>query len=165
MESYTLIKETDGYKITLDDSNEIFNVTLKTENKYNEELFNEFLLYFTNTWQYIHKKKLNYYLLIELRNSSTSKNDIPLDGYMKLIKSILDINNILNINCHCICIISGGDEAWKTAYTFVTKLFTPDKQRPLLFTEDDDEKNTFFKSHRIIKPEYDPNDRRTWYYY
>ena len=161
-----IIKETRGYCINLDNAKNIFNVKLKTETKYNENGYDEFLLYFQNTWEYIKTHNLRYHLLVDLggskenvnvnENENENENELPLVAYMKLITTMTKINSLLNLHCHSVCIVSPGSEKWKNAYTLGTKLWKPDKQRPLKFTDVANDAVLFFNSHKL------PEIEGTW---
>ena len=148
-----IIKEEIGYIIKLNNSKNVFNVILKMDVEYSEEGFEEFLLYFTNTWEYIKTNNFHYHLLINLGSSAKKENELPLVAYVKLIKMMTSINTTLNNHCHSICILTEGSKKWKTAYEFATKLWKPDRQRPLKFTEDINEVTLFFNSHKLILTE------------
>tara|TARA_B100000927_G_scaffold236618_1_gene197291 strand:+ start:82 stop:600 length:519 start_codon:yes stop_codon:yes gene_type:complete len=154
MEDIVTIKETDSYIITMNKSKCIYSVTLKEDKKYNEEDFEEFLNYFKNTWSYIMKNKLKYHQLINLGVNGNKDNELPLDAYIKLIKVITEINDILNNFCHSVCILTNGSVKWKNAYELATKLWKPVKQRPLLFTENSKDVESFFLTHKLM-PELD----------
>tara|TARA_Y100000389_G_scaffold94844_2_gene91484 strand:+ start:7078 stop:7590 length:513 start_codon:yes stop_codon:yes gene_type:complete len=144
------IKNTDSYSIILDNLKGVYSVFLKEDKPYNEEEFDEFLLYFRNTWEYIRENKLKYHQLINLNITGNKNNELPLDAYIKIIKIITEINDILNSNCHSICILTNGCIKWKTAYELGTKLWKPNKQRPLLFTEDTKHMEAFFLTHKLM---------------
>ena len=96
MGDIVIIKENDAYIITIDRSKCIYSVILKEDKKYNETEFEEFLEYFKNTWGYIMDNKLKYHQLIKLGVNGNKDNELPLDAYIKLIKTITEINDILN---------------------------------------------------------------------
>ena len=141
-------------EIVLSKSEETFNVNLISDSKYDETGFEEFLTYFKNTWYLIKEENSIYKLSVML--SSSDNNELPLHAYMKLLKCIADINNILISNCHCICIFTSGSKKWQDAYTFITKLWSPKDQRPILFTEDKQEREVFLKSNKLITKNYTP---------
>ena len=150
MEDTVVIKDNDAYTIILDKIKCIYSVNLKEDKPYNEEKFEEFLLYFKNTWEYIKDNKLKYHQLINLGINGNKNNELPLDAYIKLVKIITEVNDILNSYCHSICILTNGSTKWKTAYELATKLWKPNKQRPLLFTEDSKHMEAFFLTHKLM---------------
>jgi|TARA_B100000902_G_C27127399_1_gene821833 hypothetical protein len=150
MGDIVIIKENDAYIITIDRSKCIYSVILKEDKKYNETEFEEFLEYFKNTWGYIMDNKLKYHQLIKLGVNGNKDNELPLDAYIKLIKTITEINDILNNFCHSICILTNGSTKWKNAYELGTKLWKPVKQRPLLFTEESKDMEAFFLTHKLM---------------
>lgn len=150
MSDIRVIKDTIGYSIILDNSKKLFVVTLKIDVEYDENGFEEFLLYFKNTWEYIKTNNLMYHLLVNLGSSNKKENELPLGAYMKLIHVMTGINDIFIEHCHSVGILTEGSIKWKNAYELATKLWKPAKQRPLLFTENEDEMKTFFKSHKLI---------------
>tara|TARA_B100000902_G_scaffold254476_1_gene240917 strand:+ start:4019 stop:4540 length:522 start_codon:yes stop_codon:yes gene_type:complete len=150
MSDIRLIKDTPGYSIILDNEKYFFVVTLKIDVEYNEEGFEEFLLYFKNTWEYIKINGLTYHLLVNLGSSNKKENELPLGAYMKLIQVMTGINDIFIDHCHSVGILTEGSLKWKNAYELATKLWKPAKQRPLIFTEDDGEVRNFFNSHKLI---------------
>jgi hypothetical protein len=150
MDNPIVIKDTNTYSIFLDKTKSIYSVILKEDNPYNEKEFEEFLLYYKNTWEYIRENKLKYHQLINLAINGDNNNELPLDAYIKLIKNITETNDILNSNCHSICILTSGSTKWKTAYELATKLWKPAKQRPLLFTEDSKHMEAFFLTHKLM---------------
>ena len=153
MPGEVIIKETHGYCINLDNTKHIFNVKLKVETEYNEIAYDEFLLYFQNTWEYIKTHNLRYHLLVDLGGSKQNENELPLVAYMKLINTMTKINSLLNLHCHSVCIVSPGSEKWKNAYKLATKLWKPDKQRPLNFTDVANDAILFFNSHKLPEVE------------
>ena len=150
MTDVAIIQDNDIYCISLDKSKSIYTIDLKQDTPYDENKFEEFLLYLKNTWEYIRENKLKYHLLVNLGVTGNKDNELPLDAYIKLIKSITEINEILNSNCHSICILTTGSTKWKTAYELVTKLWKPAKQRPLLFTDDFKHMEAFFLTQKLI---------------
>ena len=79
------------------------------------------------------------------------EHELPLPAYIKLIKMITDLNDIIINHCHSICILTEGSEKWENAYKLITKLWNPLEQRPLKFTQDENEVNLFFKINKLIK--------------
>tara|TARA_B100000787_G_scaffold166115_1_gene150854 strand:- start:8248 stop:8763 length:516 start_codon:yes stop_codon:yes gene_type:complete len=148
-EEIITIKDTSGYIITLDNVKFLFTVKLKQEEEYDEPKYDEFLLYLENTWGYIKNNNLTYHLLVDLQGTGNKENELPIGAYMKLIKTLTAINSTLNNHCHSVCILTSGSEKWKTAYQFATKLWSPHKQRPLIFTENIDDVASFFNSHKL----------------
>tara|TARA_R110001592_G_scaffold15885_4_gene68434 strand:- start:7698 stop:8147 length:450 start_codon:yes stop_codon:yes gene_type:complete len=146
----TIILEREGYNITLNPEKEMFTVNLIADVVYDEEGFKEFLRYFNNTWLYIKDNSLTYYLFINL-GLCKKENELPLPAYIKLIKVITDLNNLIIKHCHCISILTEGSEKWENAYNLITKLWTPPEQRPLKFTQSQNEVDLFFKTNRLVK--------------
>tara|TARA_B100000768_G_C11272555_1_gene374132 strand:- start:1730 stop:2188 length:459 start_codon:yes stop_codon:yes gene_type:complete len=139
-------------KIILNKELEMFTVDLLSDDGYNPEGFDEFLKYFKNTWKLVHSTKEIFKLCINLE--AAKDNEIPLTAYMNLLKCIADINDILKTNCHCICIFTHDCDKWQDAYNFITKLWNPKDQRPLLFTDKDSEKTLFLQSNKLITEKY-----------
>ena len=150
MTDVAIIQDNDIYCISLDKSKSIYAIELKQDTPYDENKFEEFLLYLKNTWEYIRENKLKYHLLVNLGVTGNKDNELPLSAYIKLVKTITEINYILISNCHSISILTCGSEKWKTAYQLATKLWNPVNQRPLLFTEDSKDVESFFLSHKLI---------------
>jgi hypothetical protein len=146
----TIILEREGYNITLNPENEMFTVNLIADVVYDEEGFKEFLRYFNNTWLYIKDNSLTYYLFINL-GLCKKENVLPLPAYIKLIKLITDLNDLIIKHCHCISILTEGSEKWENAYNLITKLWNPPEQRPLKFTQSQNEVDLFFKTNRLVK--------------
>lgn len=145
-----IILEREGYNITLNPEKEMFAVNLIADVVYDEEGFQEFLKYFNNTWLYIRDNSLAYYLFINL-GICKKENELPLPAYIKLIKVITDLNDLIIKHCHCISILTEGSEKWENAYNLITKLWNPPEQRPLKFTQSQDEVDLFFKTNRLLK--------------
>lgn len=141
-------------EIIMNKNEEILTVNLLSDSKYEEVGFDEFIEYFINTWNVIKKENKVYTLSVIL--TSSDNNELPLNAYMKLLRCISDINNILITNCHCICILTTGAKKWRDAYTFITKLWNSKNQRPILFTEDIQERDIFLKSNKLITEKYTP---------
>ncbi len=135
-------------KIILNKTTEMFTVNLLSDEGYNPEGFEEFLIYFKNTWKNIHSNNEIYKLYINLETSKN--NDLPLNAYVDLLKCIHEIEDILKTKCHCICIFTHNCKPWQDAYNFITKLWNPKGQRPILFTDNTDEKNLFLQSNKLI---------------
>tara|TARA_B100000287_G_C20665068_1_gene791455 strand:- start:1029 stop:1478 length:450 start_codon:yes stop_codon:yes gene_type:complete len=145
-----IILEREGYNITLNPEKEMFTVNLIADVVYDEEGFKEFLRYFNNTWLYIKDNSLTYYLFINL-GLCKKENELPLPAYIKLIKVITDLNELIIKHCHCISILTEGSEKWENAYNLITKLWNPPEQRPLKFTKSQNEVDLFFKTNRLVK--------------
>jgi hypothetical protein len=145
-----IILEREGYNITLNPDKEMFTVNLIADVVYDEEGFKEFLKYFNNTWLYIRDNSLAYYLFINL-GICKKENELPLPAYIKLIKLITDLNDLIIKHCHCISILTEGSEKWENAYNLITKLWNPPEQRPLKFTQSQNEVDLFFKTNRLLK--------------
>jgi len=135
------------YNIILE--NDIFNVNILSDEKYNEKGFEEFLYYFKTTWEYIRDNNMFYFLLI---NMGKAKNglDLPLFAYIKLIQHITELNNIIAKHCHSICLFTENIEKWQATYNLITNLWNPPEQRPMLFTSNKQEIDMFFHSNKII---------------
>jgi|TARA_B100000768_G_C10971822_1_gene246046 hypothetical protein len=145
-----IILEREGYNITLNPEKEMFAVNLIADVVYDEEGFQEFLKYFNNTWLYVRDNSLAYYLFINL-GICKKENELPLPAYIKLIKVITDLNDLIIKHCHGISILTEGSEKWENAYNLITKLWNPPEQRPLKFTQSQDEVDLFFKTNRLLK--------------
>lgn len=150
MTGISVIIDSLTYSISLDKTKFIYVVDLKQEQPYNEDKFDEFLMYFTQTWTYINENRLKYHQLIKLGVNSNNSHEVPLSAYIKLVKTITGVNEILNSNCHSICIVTNGSTKWKTAYELATKLVSDKLQRPLLFTDDSREVEAFFLTHKLM---------------
>ena len=152
MNEEVYILDRPSIKIVLDKPNELFRVNLLTHDGYNQEGFEEFINYFKNTWKLINYNSEIFKLYINLE--SATDNELPLPAYMNLLKCILDINDILKTNCHCICIFTKEHSKWQDTYNFITKLWNPVDQRPILFTDKDDDKTLFLQSNKLITKKY-----------
>lgn len=149
MEEITIL-DREAFNIKLNPEECMFNVNLIADVEYNEPGFQEFLEYFKNTWIYIKDQKDTYYLFINL-GLCKKEHELPLPAYIKLIKMITDLNDIIINHCHAICILTEGSEKWENAYKLITKLWNPPDQRPLKFTQVKDEVSLFFKTNKLIK--------------
>jgi len=136
-------------KIMLNKQLELFTVDLLSNDGYNEEGFNEFLAYFKNTWKTIQSGDDIFALYINIKESRDA--EIPLQAYMSLLKCINDINDILRTRCHCICIFTNDANKWQGVYDFMTKLWNPRENRPIKFTDDQDDKTLFLQSNKLIR--------------
>ena len=139
----------EAFNITLNNESNLFTVNITADVEYDEEGFQEFLEYFKNTWIYIQNEKLVYYLFINL-GICKKEHELPLPAYIKLIKMITDLDDIIIKHCHCICILTEGSEKWENAYNIITKLWNPPEQRPLKFTQEQKEVDIFFKSNKLL---------------
>jgi|TARA_B110001450_G_scaffold94688_1_gene89804 hypothetical protein len=146
------ILKRDNISIILNKTSEMFTINLTSEEGYNSEGFDEFLLYFKNTWETIRGTKDIYKLYINLETSKD--NDLPLTAYMNILKCIGDIGDILKTNCHCICIFTHDCGVWQDAYNFIIKLWNTKDQRPIMFTDNVDDKNLFLQSNELITRNY-----------
>ncbi len=144
-----IILSREAFNITLNNESNLFTVNITADVEYNEDGFQEFLEYFKNTWIYIQNEKLVYYLFINL-GICKKENELPLQAYIKLIKMITDLNDIIIRHCHCVCILTEGSEKWENAYNLITKLWNPPEQRPLKFTQEQEQVDIFFKSNKLI---------------
>ena len=149
MTDITILKRAAFY-ITLNKSDSKFNVNLIADVEYNEPGFQEFLEYFKNAWVFIKEQNDTYHLFINL-GLCKKEHELPLPAYIKLIKMITDLNDIIINHCHSICILTEGSKKWENAYKLITKLWNPPEQRPLKFTHDENEVNLFFKINKLIK--------------
>lgn len=145
-----ILLEREAYNITLNREKEMLSVNLIADVKYDEDGFQEFLRYFENTWIYIRDNSYIYYLFINL-GTSKKENELPLPAYVKLIKVITNLNDLIINHCHCISILTEGSEKWENAYNLITKLWNPPEQRPLKFTKSQDEVDLFFKTNKLLK--------------
>lgn len=148
MDIITLLKR-DAFNIEVDTKNDIFIVNLVEDVEYNEKGFQEFLEYFRSGWIYIGNYKKVCHMFINL-GSIKKKHELPLHAYIKLIKMITDLNEILIKHCHSICILTEGSEKWEQSYNLLTKLWNPPDKRPLKFTNREDEVDIFFKTNKLI---------------
>tara|TARA_B110000977_G_scaffold57880_2_gene78624 strand:+ start:17916 stop:18365 length:450 start_codon:yes stop_codon:yes gene_type:complete len=148
MNEEILILDRPSVNIILNKKTEMFIVNLSSHEEYDPEGFEEFLTYFKNTWKIIHDSNELFKLYINLQASKD--NELPLTAYMSLLKCITDINDMLKTNCHCICIYTREYEKWQNVYTFITNLWNPKNNRPMLFTDNDNDKTIFLQSNRLI---------------
>jgi|TARA_B110001450_G_scaffold133690_1_gene125539 hypothetical protein len=148
MNEEILILDRPSVNIILNKKTEMFIVNLSSHEEYDAKGFEEFLTYFKNTWKLIHDSNELFKLYINLQASKD--NDLPLTAYMSLLKCIADINDTLKTNCHCICIYTREYEKWRDVYTFITNLWNPKDNRPMLFTDNDNDKTIFLQSNRLI---------------
>lgn len=136
-------------KIILNKKSELFTVRILSNDEYNPEGFEEFLNYFRNTWKIINSSGEIYILYIDIQPEKD--NELPLQAYMNLLKCITDINEILKTNCHCICIFTKEAKKWQDAYNFITTLWNPKENRPIMFTDSIDNKTFFLQSNKLIR--------------
>ena len=144
-----IILSREAFNITLNNGSNLFTVNITADVEYDEKGFHEFLEYFKNTWTYIQNEKSVYYLFINL-GICKKQHELPLQAYIKLIKMITDLNDIIVKHCHCICILTEGSEKWENSYNLITKLWNPPDQRPLKFTQEQEQVDIFFKTTRLI---------------
>ena len=62
-----------------------------------------------------------------------------------------DVNNTLKTNCHCICIFTKDAKKWQDAYNFIKTLWNPRENRPILFTDNQEDKTLFLQSNKLIR--------------
>tara|TARA_B110001450_G_scaffold155125_1_gene144634 strand:+ start:1266 stop:1730 length:465 start_codon:yes stop_codon:yes gene_type:complete len=148
MNKETVILDRPSVKIFLDKHLELFTVRILPNSYYNQEGFDEFLNYFRNTWKVVNSNNEIYKLYIDIESSK--ENDLPLPAYMNLLKCITDINDLLKTNCHCICIYTLDAKKWQDVYNFITKLWNPKENRPIIFTDNESDKKLFLQSNRLI---------------
>jgi hypothetical protein len=139
-----VLLDTANAKITLNKTKSYFNITVLA-NEYNEEGYNEFLEYFKQSWIYISKENLVFYLFIEIEGKENL--EFPLDVYVKLIKCISSVDNHIKKHCHCMCILTKGHCKWREYLDFLTNLIKP--PRPLLLTDNKKEADTFLNSNKL----------------
>lgn len=149
-EIITILKR-DTVEIILDktETKEIFKVNI-ADSEYNERGFEEFLLYFKNTWTVISATTEIFTLFINL-GTTKHTNELPLPAYIKLLKTISDLNDKIKNNCHCICILTEGSEKWQNAYNLLIKLWDPNNSRPILFSDSKEEIDKFILINKLIK--------------
>jgi len=136
-------------KIILNKKSELFTVRILSNDEYNPEGFEEFLNYFRNTWKVVNSNNEIYTLYVDIQPEKD--NELPLHAYMNLLKCITDVNDILQTNCHCICIFTKEAKKWQDAYNFITTLWNPKENRPIMFTDNIDNKTLFLHSNKLIK--------------
>jgi hypothetical protein len=136
-------------KIILNKKLELFTVRIISNDVYNQEGFDEFLNYFQNTWAIVKSNDEIYKLYIDIQ--ADKDNELPLSAYMNLLKCITDVNNILKTNCHCICIFTKDAKKWQDAYNFIKTLWNPRENRPILFTDNQEDKTLFLQSNKLIR--------------
>lgn len=137
----------ESFTLSRDCINEILEFFIE-DTPYDSDGFDECLAYFKQTWNYckFHDKK--YKLFIQL--SCENRNELPLEGYMKILWTLLEINDILKTNCHCICIFTAQKNQWSNTYELITKLWNPVDLRPILFTDSKEEMDLFLKSNKLV---------------
>jgi hypothetical protein len=148
MNEEIIILDRPAVNIILNKKTEMFTVNLSSNEDYDAKGFEEFLTYFKNTWKIIHDNNELFKLYINLQASKD--NELPLPAYMSLLKCIADVNDTLKTNCHCICIYTREYEKWRDVYTFITNLWNPKDNRPMLFTDNDNDKMIFLQSNKLI---------------
>lgn len=136
-------------KIILNKKIELFTVRILSNDEYNHEGFEEFLNYFRNTWKVVNSSDEIYTLYVDIQPEKDT--ELPLQAYMNLLKCITDVNEILKTNCHCICIFTNDAKKWQDAYNFITVLWNPKENRPIKFTDNEEDKTLFIKSNKLIK--------------
>lgn len=136
-------------KIILNKKSELFTIRILSNDEYNPEGFEEFLNYFLNTWKVVNSSGEIYTLYIDIQPEKD--NELPLQAYMNLLKCITDVNEILKTNCHCICIFTKEAKKWQDAYNFITTLWNPKENRPIMFTDRIDNKTLFLQSNKLIR--------------
>ncbi len=149
MNNEIYILDRPSVKIILNKTSELFTVNLLSDNGYDQDGFNEFLQYFKNTWKLIHTSNEIFKLYINLETAKD--NELPLPAYMNLLKCITDVNNILKTNCHCICIFTKDAKKWQDAYNFIKTMWNPRENRPILFTDNQEDKTLFLQSNKLIR--------------
>ena len=143
-----LVLDRPSVDIDLDPNKSMFTVNIKTDQKYDEAGFQEFIEYFKNTWKYISEQNTCYYMIINI--AANGENDLPLSAFIKLVQTITGLHELFVKHLHSCCIISSGAKRWQDAYDFVTKFYKPPDQRPLKFTENTEEAKIFLLSNKII---------------
>lgn len=146
----TTILDRPSVNIKLNSETMLFQVNILSDEKYNEAGFEEFLEYFKKTWEYIKSNSEIYFLIINI-TSSTEENELPLTAFIKLIHVIVQLHDIFCSHMHACSIISKGAKKWQDAYELVTKLYKHPDQRPLMFTESEEDCKKFFQLNQIIK--------------
>jgi hypothetical protein len=136
-------------KIILNKKLELFTVRILSNDEYNPDGFEEFLNYFRNTWKIVNSSGEIYKLYIDIQPEKD--NELPLQAYMNLLKCITDVNEILKTNCHCICIFTNDAKKWQDAYNFITTLWNPKENRPIIFTDNIENKTLFLQSNKLIR--------------
>jgi len=136
-------------KIILNKKLELFTVRIISNNVYNQEGFDEFLNYFQNTWAIVKSSDEIYKLYIDIQ--ADKDNELPLSAYMNLLKCINEINEILKTNCHCICIFTKDAKKWQDAYNFIKTMWNPRENRPIIFTDNIENKTLFLQSNKLIR--------------
>tara|TARA_B100000963_G_C22636303_1_gene677833 strand:- start:5209 stop:5643 length:435 start_codon:yes stop_codon:yes gene_type:complete len=140
------IYDDDGVKMYVD--NTILTVEMKKVPLYNEEKFDLFLSYFKNTWIYNNNNNINMYLKIIVDSNEDDVN-IPISGYIKLVKILGDLHTIFKKNLHSLCILT-NDKKIEDIYKLILKFYDPPDKRPILFTNSTDQMNKFFKVNKLI---------------
>jgi hypothetical protein len=141
------ILKTTSVHITFNKIEEILKIKLLDNTEYSEIGFQESLDYVKNTFIYIKEQNLKCSFICDMR--CNSGNALPLHAYVKLVSIIKDINHILLTNCHCIIIITNDSEKLKGVYSFLTKLWSPDDQRPIEFMNNEDHISDFILMNKL----------------
>lgn len=141
------ILKTVSVHITFDKNEEILKIKLLDNTEYSETGFQESLEYIKNTFIYINENNLKCSFICDLR--CNSGNILPLHAYVKLVTLIKDINSILMAHCHCIIIVTDDSEKWKGVYSFLTKLWNPNDQRPLEFMDKEENISDFILKNKL----------------
>ena len=79
-----LVLDRPSVDINLDSDKSMFIVNIKTDEKYDEAGFQEFIEYFKNTWKYISEQGLCYYMIINI--AANGENDLPLSAFINLVQ-------------------------------------------------------------------------------
>lgn len=146
MENIKTILNNDGINIIFNIDKEQLIVKI-LNSTYNDNGFNESLLYIEQSFQFIKNKELKCSFICDLR--SENNIELPLHAYVKLVNLITKINSTLITNCHCIIILSNNCQKWKETYEFITKLWRPDNQRPLIFMENEDSIDNYILKNKL----------------
>ena len=146
----TTILERPDYNIKIYDKERLFEVNITNDKEYAEYGFQEFLDYFKNTWELLGNTEDAYFLLINI-HTNTSKNDLPLGAFIKLIQVLIELHNIFKTNLHSGAVLSKGVKKWQDAYNLITKLYKHPDQREFIFSESKDEITKFFNLNQLIK--------------
>lgn len=142
------ILKTSNVKITMNKINNLLTLKVK-DDEYNENGFTECLEYIKSSWEYIKKENLKYSFLIDM-GTSAKEHELPLHAYVKIVNMISNLNETLVEHCHCVVILTEGSLKWQKMYDFITKLWTPEKQRPLKFTDSVDEATAFMLNNKLL---------------
>ena len=147
----TVILDRPSVNIKLIPETRNYEVNIISEEKYDDAGFEEFLQYFKNTWEYVKTEDGNVYFLKINISSTSEENELPLTAFIKLVHVIIQLHDIFCSHLHSCSVLSKGAKKWQDAYELITKLYKHPDQRPIMFTESEEECKKFFTLNQLIK--------------